>query len=69
LSTFGTRFYHYNIQDHGLEQIKEGDYSVSFAKAAIDQEMIVSSPISFVWSEFSKGQNGNINNAHIAIVI
>ncbi len=42
--------YHYNIQDHVLEQIKEGDYSVSFAKAALDQKMISLAPISFIWT-------------------
>ncbi len=50
MSIIGTRVYHYNIQDYGLEQIKEGDYSVFFAKAAINQEMIALAPISFVWS-------------------
>ena len=42
--------YHYNISDHALEQINKGDYSVSFAKAALDQRMIALAPISFIWS-------------------
>jgi SagB-type dehydrogenase family enzyme len=42
--------YHYNIQDHALEQIKEGDYSISFSKAALDQKMIALAPISFIWT-------------------
>ena len=42
--------YHYNIKDHSLEQIKEGDNSVSFAKAALDQKMIALAPISFIWT-------------------
>jgi len=42
--------YHYNIQDHALEQIKEGDYSNSIAKAALDQRMVSLAPIVFVWT-------------------
>ncbi|MHA1476166.1 MAG: SagB/ThcOx family dehydrogenase [Promethearchaeota archaeon] len=42
--------YHYNILDHALEQIHEGDYSISFAKAALDQKMIALAPISFIWT-------------------
>lgn len=42
--------YHYNIQDHVLEQIKEGDYSALFAKAALDQKMVSLAPILFVWT-------------------
>lgn len=42
--------YHYNIQEHILEQIKEEDCSVSFAKAALDQRMVSLAPISFIWT-------------------
>jgi len=42
--------YHYNIHDHALEQIKEGNCSVLFAKAALDQKMIALAPISFIWT-------------------
>ena len=42
--------YHYNIQDHVLEQIKAGDFSVSFAETALDQRMVVLAPIVFVWT-------------------
>jgi len=42
--------YHYNIQDHALEHLKEGDNSDSFAKASLDQKMIALAPISFIWT-------------------
>ncbi len=42
--------YHYNIKDHALEQITEGNFSNSIAKAALDQRMFSLAPIIFAWT-------------------
>jgi SagB-type dehydrogenase family enzyme len=42
--------YHYNIPEHGLEQLKAGDYSAEIARAALDQEMAQRANVVFVWT-------------------
>ena len=42
--------YHYSVQDHSLELIKEGDARPEFTKAAFGQGMIQEAPITFVWT-------------------
>jgi SagB-type dehydrogenase family enzyme len=42
--------YHYNIQDHVLEELKEGDLSEEIALGALDQEMCMHAPVVLVWT-------------------
>lgn len=42
--------YHYAIKDHALEQLKQGDFSVDIAKAALDQYMCKSACVVFIWT-------------------
>jgi SagB-type dehydrogenase family enzyme len=42
--------YHYNIQNHYLELLKEGDYAVETANAALGQKMCVEAPVVFIWT-------------------
>ena len=42
--------YHYNIQNHYLELLKEGDYAVETAHAALGQRMCAESPVVFIWT-------------------
>ena len=42
--------YHYNIQHHYLEMLKEGDYSETIAHAALDQGMCADAPVVFIWT-------------------
>lgn len=42
--------YHYNIQNHFLELLKEGDYAVETAKAALGQKMCIEAPVVFIWT-------------------
>ena len=42
--------YHYNIQNHYLELLKEGDYAVETAKAALGQRMCAEAPVVFIWT-------------------
>lgn len=42
--------YHYNIKSHELEELKTGDFSVLLARACLEQEMLVSAGIIFIWS-------------------
>ncbi len=42
--------YHYNIQDHLLEQLKEGDFRDKVAKGCLDQSMAFSSSVNFIWT-------------------
>jgi SagB-type dehydrogenase family enzyme len=42
--------YHYNIQDHTLELLKEGFYGQELATAALGQLMVAESPVVFVWT-------------------
>lgn len=42
--------YHYAVEQHGLEQIKEGDYRVPVARAALDQKIAYEANLVFVWT-------------------
>lgn len=42
--------YHYNIQNHYLELLTQGDYAVETAKAALGQKMCVEAPVVFIWT-------------------
>ena len=42
--------YHYNITAHALEEIKLADFAENIARAALDQEMCVKAPATFVWT-------------------
>jgi len=42
--------YHYCVKDHTLELLKEGDFSIHLARAALGQKMAQTAPVVFVWS-------------------
>jgi len=42
--------YHYNVSEHCLEQIKEGDYRVTIARAALDQKIAYDANVVFAWT-------------------
>ncbi|QEE16948.1 SagB/ThcOx family dehydrogenase [Promethearchaeum syntrophicum] len=42
--------YHYDIQNHSLDQIKEGKFSIPFAQGALDQRMVAMAPMVFIWT-------------------
>jgi SagB-type dehydrogenase family enzyme len=42
--------YHYNIKLHALEEIKQGDFSVNLAHAALEQKMCLDAPVIFIWT-------------------
>ena len=42
--------YHYNIQNHYLELLKEGNYAVQTAQAALKQGMCADAPVVFIWT-------------------
>jgi SagB-type dehydrogenase family enzyme len=42
--------YHYNVTEHCLEQLKEGDYRVTIARAALDQRIAYDANLVFVWT-------------------
>ncbi|MFW9821846.1 MAG: SagB/ThcOx family dehydrogenase [Candidatus Thorarchaeota archaeon] len=42
--------YHYNIHDHSLELLKEGDFRVEIAEACLDQQFVFNSAVNFVWT-------------------
>jgi SagB-type dehydrogenase family enzyme len=42
--------YHYDIRDHALERLREGDLSETMAASALDQEMVSDSALTFVWT-------------------
>ncbi len=44
--------YHYAIKSHQLEELKNGDFSHSLARAALDQEMFLGAAAIFVWTAF-----------------
>lgn len=45
-----TGVYHYDIQQHGLEELKKGDFRVPIAQAALDQMMCAHAAVVFVWT-------------------
>jgi len=42
--------HHYNVPEHCLEQIKEGDYRVTIARAALDQKIAYEANLVFAWT-------------------
>jgi SagB-type dehydrogenase family enzyme len=42
--------YHYHIQDHCLELLKEGGYGVETAAAALGQQMCAEAAVVFIWT-------------------
>jgi SagB-type dehydrogenase family enzyme len=42
--------YHYAIQDHTLELLEAGDFSVDVARAALDQQMCADAAVVFIWT-------------------
>jgi SagB-type dehydrogenase family enzyme len=42
--------YHYNIQDHNLEQLQKGDFRLQITQAALDQDMAYAANAVFVWT-------------------
>jgi SagB-type dehydrogenase family enzyme len=42
--------YHYNIPDHSLELLKEGDTRAQIANACLDQKIAYRSAVNFVWT-------------------
>ena len=42
--------YHYNIQNHYLELLKEGGYAVQTVQAALGQKMCADAPVVFIWT-------------------
>ena len=42
--------YHYNIPEHALELLKEGDFRHDVTEGALGQEMVYNSAINFIWT-------------------
>jgi SagB-type dehydrogenase family enzyme len=42
--------YHYALQTHELEQLRQGDYRLEVASAALDQTMAAQASVVFVWT-------------------
>ena len=42
--------YHYDIQNHSLEQLKEGDFRDKVNKGCLDQNMAFASAVNFIWT-------------------
>lgn len=42
--------YHYNVEEHGLEQLREGDYRVTIARAALDQRVGYDAGLVLAWT-------------------
>lgn len=42
--------YHYNIQNHYLELLKEGNFAIQTANAALGQSMCSQAPVVFIWT-------------------
>jgi SagB-type dehydrogenase family enzyme len=42
--------YHYSNKNHNLELLKEGDYAVEIAEAALGQKMCADSSVVFIWT-------------------
>jgi len=50
VTTIKQGIYHYNIAEHSLELLKEGDFRENVAKACLDQIMAYNSAINFIWT-------------------
>jgi SagB-type dehydrogenase family enzyme len=45
-----TGLYHYNIQDHALEELETGSIGEKLARAALGQRMLADAPVALVWT-------------------
>jgi SagB-type dehydrogenase family enzyme len=50
VETFEKGLYHYNIEEHALEELKLGDFGGELSQAALEQEMLTNAPLIFVWT-------------------
>ncbi|MFW9865315.1 MAG: SagB/ThcOx family dehydrogenase [Candidatus Thorarchaeota archaeon] len=50
VKNLGRGIYHYNIPEHSLELIKDGDFRSEIAKACLDQGIAFKSAVNFVWT-------------------
>ncbi len=50
IETLPKGIYHYNIEEHALEQLELGDFSQELAETALEQEMVANAPVVFVWT-------------------
>jgi SagB-type dehydrogenase family enzyme len=42
--------YHYNIEEHALEELRLGDFGAELAQAALGQVMLAKAPVIFIWT-------------------
>lgn len=42
--------YHYNVEEHALDQLKGGNFRLDIARAALDQRMAARANLVFVWT-------------------
>ena len=42
--------YHYSVLEHGLDQLRAGDFREQVAGAALDQPMAARAPVVFIWT-------------------
>jgi len=42
--------YHYDVQNHLLEQLKEGDFRSKVAEGCLDQNIASNSAVNFIWT-------------------
>jgi len=49
-SVVPTGIFHWNIPEHSLELIREGDFAREAAKAALDQTMVARAPVVIIWT-------------------
>lgn len=50
VSGMGKGLYHYDIQEHSLYLLKEGDFRRKVAEGCLDQNIAYSSAINFIWT-------------------
>lgn len=50
VSDLSEGIYHYNIKDHSLEFIKEGNFRKEVANACLGQKMAFKSSVNFIWT-------------------
>lgn len=50
LKDLGEGLYHYDIQEHSLNLLKEGDYRKEVAEGCLDQNIAFTSAINFIWT-------------------
>ena len=50
VSEIETGIYHYAVETHELEQLKKGDFRISAAQSALDQEIAYTANVVFIWT-------------------